>query len=265
MPKSILKTRKLKRFLFRTSSPKNNKNKTHSNRDRTISLDEAVEKQSHKLINLAGYVILALVCLDYLTLLIPPKLFNPAWEIDVIGKAVETVWGPLLGLILVFYRRQQYLLKRSEVRILAWLSRLALVLGIVYLLAAPLLITNTFRIMRTNQAQMTMQLETRNQQQEQFERQLQQANERQLKTFWQKYQGSSPQVSTMSSEAIRQKILEKIDRENQQNHQRLEQNFATRKLSMTKTTIKWLLGTSIAGISFITIWKYTRWTRAIGK
>ena len=211
VPKSILNNRKLRKFLFNASSPKKNKHSPRPNHNASISVDEIVEKQSYKLINLAGYAILALVCLDYAAMFFPPQFFNPNWELQTIGRATETVWGPLLGLILVFYRRQQYPLKRSELKILTLLSRLALILGIVYFLAAPLLITDTFRIMRTNRAQITMQLENQNKQVEQVTQQINQANDaRLLNTFWQKNKEQYPNIVGISSPEIKQEILKKI-------------------------------------------------------
>ena len=267
MPKSILKSRKLRKFLFSTSSPGKNKNKNRPrpNHNSNISLNEIVERKSYQLINLAGYTILALVFFDYLTMFIPPKLFNPSWELETIGKAVEIVWGPLLGLILVFYRRQQDPVKRGELKLLSLFSWLALILGIVYLLAAPLLITNTFRIMGTNHAQMARQLETQNNQVEQFSQQLERASDNQLGAFWLKYQWRTPEFSATSPQEIKQTILQKIDKEKQKTRETVEQNFAKKRLSLVKMTVKWVLGTLIAGISFITIWKHTRWTRAFGK
>jgi len=61
--------------------------------------------------------------------------------------AVDNCWALLLGFVLAFYR-QQDVLRRFELRVLALLSWLALVLGLVFLLLLPLGVTNTLRLYR---------------------------------------------------------------------------------------------------------------------
>jgi hypothetical protein len=264
MPKNIFKSRKLRKLLFSTASPKKNKTRLNSVRDANIFFDEVANKQSYKLINIAGYIILSLVFFDYLFLGFPPQIFNPTWELQTLGRVIETLWAPILGFILVFYRRQEYSVKKRELKLLSWLSRCALILGICYLLAVPLLITDTFRIVRDNYAQLTWQLTNRNHKVEQFSQQLELVNDSQLSNFRQQY----PEYfvdSASSPQEIKQKILQKIEREKQQSQETLEQNFAKQKMSAIKMSVKWLLQALIGGTFFILMWRYTKWIRVIGK
>ena len=65
---------------------------------KSILTNELIEKQSYTFVALVGYVILGLIFFDYIHLLIPPKFFNPNWEIETIGRIIETIWILLLGL-----------------------------------------------------------------------------------------------------------------------------------------------------------------------
>jgi uncharacterized membrane protein len=234
-----------------------------SRNNETITIDESIEKQSSKIINLVGYVILLLALFDIMATLIPPKFFDPNWELATIGKIVETVWAPLLGLILIFYRRQQESIKYRELKVLSLFSLLSLILGIIYLLTVPLLISDTFRIARSNLATVNIQVEAQRTQIEQIKQQLDNANELQLNTFLSQYQKQAPQLKGSSTQELKANFLSKIDREQAIKTSQIEKNLTAQQRSLSKLAIKWILGALISGVSFICIWQETKWSRAI--
>ena len=223
-----------------------------------------VEQKSSKIINLVGYTILFLTLLDYGMLFIAAKFFNPVWGWETAGKLVETVWAPLLGFLLIFYRRDQDLIKPIEIKLLSVLSWLALLLGTIYLLIAPVIIGNAFRINNSQKAQVTNQISQQKSQVEQYSQKLDRATNEQLNNLLQSYLQQAPNTAVSSPEQLKDSLVSQIKQKQQTAQKQLQSNFSIRKRNLLKTTLKWLIGTIISGISFILIWKYTQWARFLG-
>jgi hypothetical protein len=213
-----------------------------------------------KLITLAGYFILALLFLDYVFLLIPPQFLNPSWELNVIGHLVENVWAPLLGFLLVFYRKAEEPIKVQELRLLGWLSRLILVMAIFYLLAVPLTISNTIRIQQKNFSQFSAQVDQQRNQVTQIEQQLNQMPEDKLKQFLSQSSSAPP---TDSPATIREKLLGKLKQEQTTSLKQAKAAYNQQKLSFIKTSVKWGIGALLSGVMLILVWRYTEWARKI--
>ncbi|MDJ0531691.1 MAG: HpsJ family protein [Xenococcaceae cyanobacterium MO_207.B15] len=226
-------------------------------------LNAIVEQKSSKIINLVGYTILFLVLLDYAALLISPKFFNPVWGWETAGKLVETVWAPLLGFLFIFYRRDQDLIKPRELTFLSLLSWLALILGTIYLLIAPVLIGNAFRINRSQKAQVTNQISQQKTQVQQYSQKLEQVSKEQLNNLLQAYQQQAPDIAISSSQQLKENLLTQINQRQQTAQKQLQNNFSQQKINLIKTTFKWLIGAIISGVSFILIWSYTQWARVL--
>ena len=150
-----------------------------------VLVNKTAEQKSLQTVNLVGYSILFLVLVDYLALLISAQFFDPTWELTTIGRLVETAWAPLLAFLLIFYRRYQDIIKPGELRLLSLLSWFALLLGIAYFLAVPLIIGNTIRINRSQQAQLISQIHNQKTQVQQYTQQLNQASDEQLNNLLQ--------------------------------------------------------------------------------
>ncbi len=223
-----------------------------------------VEQKSSKIINLVGYTILFLALLDYGILLISAKFFNPIWGWETAGKLVETVWAPLLGFLLIFYRRDQDLIKAIELRFLSILSWVALILGTIYLFIAPVILGNAFRINNNQKAQVTSQINQQKSQVQQYSQKLNQATNEQLKNLLQGYLQQAPNIAVSSPEEFKKNLLTEIKQRQQTVQNQLQSNLSGRQRNLFKTTVKWCLGTILSGISFILIWKYTEWARFLG-
>lgn len=226
-----------------------------------IITDDITEKHSYKFANLLGYIILTLMVVDYGSLLIPPQFFNPTWEIETIGEIIETVFVTLLGFMLIFFRPQQQSIKHSELKILALLSWLALILGIICFLLTPLLISNCLRLNANNQAQINLQLANQNQQFEQATLDLNKLNNEQIQNLWVKAnQNSAPTIAVTQQ---KQQLVTQIQQRQQATKQQLQQSLKNNQLSLFKMTFKWMLGAIIAGVYFVYIWQYTKWVREV--
>lgn len=230
-------------------------------RDIRIFTSELTENQSYKFIHLLGYAILGFMAFDYAALLIPPQLFNPSWELSTIGRIIESVWVTLIGLMLIFLRPDKQSIKRSELRILSLLSWLSLILGIVCFLFAPLLISNSLRINNTNQTQINFQLTNQSEQAEQMTLQLDSFSKTQIQNIWQNMQPNSASISNISLAEKKQQLSEQINSKKQKSKQQLQQQLKGKQRSLFKMTFKWVLGAILAGFCFVSLWKYTEWTR----
>ncbi|AFZ35235.1 hypothetical protein Sta7437_1673 [Stanieria cyanosphaera PCC 7437] len=226
-------------------------------------VNEVVEQKSTKIINLVGYIVLFLALLDYTALLINAKLFNPVWGWETAGRLVETVWAPLLGFLLIFYRRHQDTIKPKELTLLSLLSWFALLLGIIYFLITPVLIGNAFRINRNQEAQFIGQINQQKTQVQQYSEQLNQANNKQLNNLLQTYQQQAPEIAVSSPQQLKEKLLNQIQQKQQTAQKQLQNNFSQEKINLIKTTFKWLIGAIVSGIAFIFIWNYTKWARVL--
>jgi hypothetical protein len=242
----------LKNIIRNTTPKKARKNKS-------ILTNELIEHQSYSIVTLVGYVILGFIFFDYLYLLIPPQLFNPIWELETIGKFIETIWILLLGFMLVFFRTQQRPIKTTELKLLSFLSWLTLAIAIICFLVAPLLISNALRINQSEKTQINAQLINQNEQAEKVFSQIERASDAEIYTLLK----NSQQALSNSVKESKQQLIDTIEQQRQIKTQQLKQSLKSEQLTLFKTTLKWLIGAFIAGIAFVSIWKYTSWTRTI--
>jgi ribosomal protein S8 len=245
----------LKNFISNNNIKKKNYKKTKS-----ILTDQLIENKSYNFVVLVGYVILGLVFCDYLNLLIPPQLFNPNWELETLGKIIETSWILLLGFMLVFFRTQERAIRQRELKLLSFFSWITLVVAICYFLAAPLLISDALRINQTNKAQLNTQLTNQNQQVEQVFTQINQASKQDIDFF-----RASNQLPNSSSsiQDVKKQLVNVIQQKQKTATEQLKRSFKNQQRQLFKITFKWVIGTIISGIAFVTVWQYTSWARNI--
>ncbi|ELS05526.1 hypothetical protein Xen7305DRAFT_00052720 [Xenococcus sp. PCC 7305] len=224
-------------------------------------VNKNVEEKSTKIINLAGYTILFLVLLDYIFLLVPANLFEPSWTYNISGNLVENVWAFLLGFLLIFYRRDQGLIRPREFAFLSFLSWLTLAIGIIYFLITPLIVANAFRINRSQQNQVTIRIEQQDSQVERYSQQLNEASPEQINNLWQNYQQQAPNQEIASGQQFKENLLSEVKQQQKISQNKLRDRSKKQKIDLFKTTIKWSLGAMISSISFILIWRHTKWTR----
>lgn len=243
----------LKNLVPKTSQKKNYR------KTKSILTNELIEHQSYNIIALVGYLILGLIFFDYLHLIIPPQLFNPSWESETIGKFLETIWILLLGFMLVFFRTQQRPIKNTELKLLSFLSWFTLVIAIICFLTVPLLISNTLRINQIAKTQVNANIGEQNEQVEQVYFKIERATDSEINALLK----DSKITSSNSIEESRKQLIDAIARQKQLNNQQIKQGLKRKQLTLFKTTLKWIIGAIIAGIAFVTFWKYTSWARTI--
>ncbi|MGB8702215.1 MAG: HpsJ family protein, partial [Thermosynechococcaceae cyanobacterium] len=94
------------------------------------------------LLRLTGYSLLLLTLFDFIALAIPLRVMDPAWELQTMGSLVERVALPLIGFALVFGGGATQR-SRAEIKVLQLLSTAAGLVGVLYFLLLPLLVTDT--------------------------------------------------------------------------------------------------------------------------
>ena len=230
---------------------------------KTTTVNLIVEQNSSKIINSVGYAILFFTLLDYAFLFSYSNFFNPVWGWENAGRLVETSWAPLLGFLLIFYRRDQDEIKSGELSFLSFLSWLALFLAIVYFAIAPILIGNGFRIHRIHKAQLINQINQQKAQVQQYNQQLNQATNEKLNILLQNYRKQAPNTTIVSGQELKENIFTEIQEKQKTAQAQLQNGFNEKEQNLIKKTLKWLIGTIVSGLSFILIWNYTQWARVL--
>ena len=250
--------------LSKSSSKKHKSRRKTSRNQRIIQIAIEQLANSRKMLPKIGYFILFLTFIDYVFLLIPPHFLNPTWEINVIGHLTENVWAPLFGFALVFIRKENSF-KVSELRFLSWLSRVILLMAIIYFLAAPLVISNTIKIQQKNYSALKAQLETQKNQVAQFKQKLSQIPEEQLANYLrQQQQAQAPSVTDNNdSGTLLEQAYSKIEEEETKSADQIKEAYQKQRLSLIKRSLKWCIGAIFSGVILLLFWKHTEWTRKI--
>lgn len=236
-------------------------NRPQSRRE-PIPLNTLIEQNSSEIINFFGYIVLTLTFLDYVAILIPLQLFNSAWELQLIGRFVETSWAWLLGLIFIFYRRKGDFIQQKELGILSWISRLTLLVAIAYFLMFPLLISNCIRISQNNFTQANQVLTSQSQQIQEIETNLNKASEADLTNLIKNFPDRNAKLN-LSPQQFKEKLLSENTAKQQAASQEIKTSLSQKQQELYKTTVKWCIGAILTGTSALFIWKSTRWTRVL--
>lgn len=214
---------------------------------------------SSSLVRRIGYCLLVLALFDLISLLIPPSM-NPVWRFQTIGGLVERVAVPLLGLVLVFYGESD-LRWRWEQRLLKFLSWLALLAGVVFLLLAPLLILDTLRVDDLIQYQINAQVIQQIAQLTQLENQINQANTaKDISSITARLNIQLP-ANINNPQELKSRLSSEIAKAKEVVRPKTEAAAADKRFGVIKTSIKWFLGTIVSGSVFIYIWRNSRWAR----
>ncbi len=240
--------------------------KTEKTPRKPIEINNFIEKRSFSLLRFIGYALLIFSIVDYLAILVPPKLTDPNWELQAIAQMVDHVWSILLGLTFIFLFNETSVIKVRQIALLKLLSWLSLFIGIFYLLMLPLGVNNSLTIYRTINNQFTTQ-------QSQQKEQIQKITEG-LKNIT-----SSEQLTKIAanlkitiepnSKPSPQELKNKISQQIQTSAQTAISAANGAKREQTKTLIKAAakinLGTIISGVCFIVLWRLTDWSRKVDK
>ncbi|OUL28083.1 HpsJ family protein [Nostoc sp. 106C] len=206
---------------------------------------------------LVGYSLLILVFFDLIDIFFPLQIMNPVWEFQTMGALVERVAIPLVALVLVLSGKLENRL-RWELPILGLLSRLTLLVGLLYILLIPLGVSDSIRLYNSNLEQFNKEYSQQVFQTNQVEKQLTQATPAELDNIL-KRQGRS--LDGKNPQDVKKQILLGINQAKQQIKTQAEAKKSFVNLKLLKSSVKWNLGALISGFLFIAIWKGTVWAR----
>lgn len=216
---------------------------------------------SSSLVRRIGYCLLVLALFDLLSVLIPPRLADPAWVFQTIGALVERTAVPLIGLGLVFYGQADFRPKWERLP-LQFLSWAALLYGMLFLLLAPLLILNSLRVDSGIYSQINAQVTQQLSQLERLEQQIGQAiTPQDINTITARLNLQKLPPDIKSPQQLKSLLLPEITKAKEIVRPRIEAAWADKRFSLLKSSIKWFLGTMVSGSVFIYIWYLTRWAR----
>ncbi|MEB3336719.1 MAG: HpsJ family protein [Leptolyngbyaceae bacterium] len=211
------------------------------------------------LCRIVGYTLLLLAIFDFIEILTPLQIKNPAWGFGLVGSLIERVPVPLLGLLLVFYGGPSSLGRWGKV-IVKFLSWFALAAGIFYILLIPVALGNTWRLNNLNNSQINTQVSQQQTQIEQYKTQLNTATAQELEALF-KQLNPQGRAQISSPEELKTRLATEIEKADRRLRTESETARKNRRLALLKNSIKWTLGALISGVVLIYMWQSTSWAR----
>ncbi|PSB03513.1 HpsJ-like protein, cyanoexosortase A-associated [Merismopedia glauca] len=220
-------------------------------------MDRQVEKPQTfiNLLRPIGYGLLLLVVFDAIAILIPPKFFSPTWEFNTIGNLVNRVPLILLGFGTIFYGSHEAKTKKDKIVWQFW-RWLTLIVATLFLLMAPLLVVNSFRIKNQTDTQVTTEVTQQLTRLNQLENQVKAGSSLDVKNSILQI---NPQLdlNNKTPDEIKIQLLKEIASSKQNARQTVEQKWQANRLELTKNTVKWFMGTIVAATLLFWIWRFT--------
>lgn len=209
-----------------------------------------------------GYGLLLLFLLDLVYLFIPPGFMNPAWEFQTFGAIVERVAVPLIALVLIFWggRNGRFKFEFPLLKGVSWLSFLA---GTLLFLAIPLGVLNTMRLDRQANAQISQQIEQGKTQIKQIQDRVGNVTtEEQMKELLTQFnRGSTPNIGGSQLENVKKELLSSLSQGESNLAAQAEMAQKNQRMALLKNSVKWNVGSLVAGALFFWTWLLTKWAR----
>lgn len=217
---------------------------------------------SFSVIRLVGYGLFLMAIIDFISLIIPPQLMNPAWELQTTGALVERIPVTLLGVALIYYGERN---DRTPIEkfLLKWLSWLSLVLAIVFFLLIPLSISNSIRIYHSYNARVNLQVTQKISPINKFRQQLKLAKSpEQIQNILQAQARRRIDIPTsVDVNSLKEDLLENITKKEKDLQVKAKEIRSEKTHKIIKNCLKWNLGAFISAFIFLFIWKNTLWAR----
>jgi hypothetical protein len=202
-----------------------------------------------------GYGLLILVAFDAIATLIPPRFFSPSWEFNTIGSLVNRVPVILLGFGMVFYGSREAKTKIDKItwQVLRWL---ALIVAILFLLMAPLLVVNSFRLKNQTDTQVTTEVTQQLARLDRLENQVKAGNSIQIRDSILQI---NPQLNLndKTPDEIKTQLLKEIITGKKNARQTVEQRWQSNRIELVKNTVKWFMGAMVGTTLLFWIWRFT--------
>lgn len=214
------------------------------------------------MLRLVGYGLIAMASIDFISLVVPPKLMNPTWEFQTMGAMVERLPIVLLGMVFIFYGEREAR-KAIEHKLLKCFSWLTLVMAISLFLSFPLSIVNGFRIYYSSNARVNAQIAPRIDLLTEFQAELQSAQSVAEISNVLQQQSNKPITipQNVNKKDLKSNILEEIKTNQQQLESQIKKIRSEKRFTLLKNGVKWNLGALISAFLLVFIWQQTKWAR----
>lgn len=230
-----------------------------------LAMNELAEERASYVRYYVGYGIFLWTLIDVIWLIIPPKLTNIAWELNVMEQLVSKMIVPFFIAIGLIFYREKGVMKIFELHLLKWVSWLCLLLAIIYFLIIPWSISNTVRLYHEKRVEIISQT-TQLSQIEDFKKQLNNATtEAQVKEIIKKQFPNSKIPDKINNlPQYKKNILANFSKLDEEIKKQIEiQQLKLKSIInyLIKDLAKLILSSLIAGTVFFSTWIFTDWAR----
>jgi hypothetical protein len=227
-----------------------------------LSADEAFRNiRISKIIGIMpviGYGILFASLADFLNVLFPLQLFNPAWELQAIGGLIDQSWALLIGMGFIcsrYFTENQKDTRLIEFLLLKFLRWFFLMLAILYLFLAPLVILNSFRMTTEIRQQVAQQQQAKIAQIDQIQNQSTQIkNPDQLRALAQSLNINKDDIDRLSNDQLPASIQQQLS--TVKSRIQAEAAIARRNQlqKLWQNSIRMIFSQVLLALTFIFIW-----------
>jgi hypothetical protein len=209
---------------------------------------------------IAGYGLLAIAFFNLVDAFIPAYFADPNWKLSTVNTLIERMPVALVGAVLIFFGGADYR-GRWEKLLLKGLSWATVVVGILFLMLVPLVVSAAMEIDTQRTIQINAQYSQQMTQIEQVQAQLDQATPAQMSALVEAVKKQTSTQTISNAEDLKRQVA--IDAEQARKtalaNSKAEQ--VTQRLTLRKSVIKWSLSALVSAFLFFFIWRTTRWAR----
>lgn len=226
-----------------------------------IVIENEEKRFYFNLFKLTGYIFLLITIIDYFFILYPLNLGNPVWEFQVLEKLIESGWTPILAGLFLFYPKESSY-PMIEQKILSWLSRGFLILGILYFLSIPLILGDGKRINNDRNVNLDKQIDQQTQQYNKIEEIIKNANSEQIKQLI----AQNPNLKfdiNQPEETLKKQFIYANEQTLKAFINQLKKEVKKQNSLTKRTAIKLTIKTILVGILLIGIFNYSHWLRIV--
>ena len=223
----------------------------------------AMGRQTFLLVRGIGYCLLILFILDIISIAIPLKFTDSAWELSVYGQIIERVPILLFSFPFIFFGEYSARMKWEQIatKIISWM---ALVMAIIFFLGIPLGIVNTFRVQTIQQGEVIAKAAQQTGPIQEIAERLNKANtDTEIRNV---LRAINPQQQALVSqitnpEETKKKLLTEITTSISQIQS--QSDVVKRRIgtSLWKNSIKWSIAALLSGLFILYVWGQSKWAR----
>lgn len=223
----------------------------------------AMGRQTFLLVRGIGYCLLILFILDIISVAIPLKFTDSAWELSVYGQIIERVPILLFSFPFIFFGEYSARMKWEQIatKIISWM---ALVIAIIFFLGIPLGIVNTFRVQTIQQGEVIAKAAQQTGPIQEIAERLNKANtDTEIRNV---LRAINPQQQALVSqitnpEETKKKLLTEITTSISQIQS--QSDVVKRRIgtSLWKNSIKWSIVALLSGLFILYVWGQSKWAR----